>query len=163
MSIQEEVSVHSELPPIRSGLPLSYRWLRANGVSRLVPWHFCDDPKHIAGLRAQYWLEMDGSSDVLPFAQRQDMDDIAGFIVVDGTIQDRVLTVHLSWARQRDMPWLKPGEQPPPVDLARFPSFQDWFSRVMLAESIEWQNEEDLAAILSGDWPNFGKEKPPRP
>lgn len=149
-------------PVIKNRLPLPYRWIRANGVDRLIPWHFRDDPDRVELLRQEYWLEMDGTSDILPFAERQDMDDIAGLIVLDGVIQDRVMTMHLTWKGGRDMYWLDPGEQPPPLDLKAYPSFQDWFSEVMLGASFEWQDEENLAAILSGEWPNFGKEKPPR-
>lgn len=144
------------LPRIKNRLPLSYRWIRANGLGRLIPWHFRDDPERVQLLRHEYRLEMDGTSDILPFAERQDREDIAGFIVVDGVIQDRVLEMHLTWAGARDMYWLKPGEQPPPLDLDKYPSFQDWLVQVMLADSLEWQSEEDLTAILSGDWPTFG-------
>ena len=75
-----------ELAAIKNDLPLSYRWFRANGLKRLVPWHFADDSEFIDSWRKEYLREVDGSSDLIPFAFRQDMDTMAGFIVVDDIV-----------------------------------------------------------------------------
>jgi hypothetical protein len=139
---------------IKNDLPLSYRWFRANGMKRLVPWHFSDDQGLIAGWRKEYFLEVDGTSDLIPFAFRQDMETMAGFIVVDGMALDHVTEAHLSWSGER-YPWLAKGQQPSPLDPDKFPSFPDWVARTMVRDSIEWMNEEDLEAIKSRTWPSI--------
>jgi hypothetical protein len=146
-----------EITLIKNDLPLSYRWFRANGLKRLVPWHFGDDPAFIDAWRKEYLLEVDATSDVMPFAFRQDMDTMAAFVVIDGMIQDHVTTMHLSWVGHKDMYWLRDGEQPPALDLSKFPSFSDWVTTVMVPESIEWMNEEDLDEMKTGTWPNFAR------
>ena len=83
-------------------LPLPLRWLRAHGLRGLTPWHFIDSSDQSAGLRAQFRREMRGGSqpeqDFLPFAERQDCDDVAGFVVENGEILNAVIVVHLTWA-----------------------------------------------------------------
>lgn len=146
-----------ELAPIKNELPLLYRWLRANGLKRLVPWHFGDDAAFIAAWRKEYFVEVGGTSDILPFAFRQDTDTMAGFVVVDGMALDRVMTTHLSFVGRRDMPWLRDGEQPAPFNLNQLPSFSSWFTKVMVADSVEWMNEEDLVEMKAGTWPAFAR------
>ena len=144
------------ISPTKNELPLSYRWFRANGLKRLVPWHFGDDPAFIEAWRKEYALETDGS-DIMPFAFRQDWDRMAGFVVIDGMILDHVLIADLSFVGRKDMPWLRPGEEPAPLDLTQLPSFVEWVKTVMLPDTVEWMNEADLAEIKTGTWPNFAR------
>lgn len=137
------------LTAIKNKPPLSCRWLRGNGLKRMVPWHSCDDARRIDVLRKEYALEMDATSDILPFAERQDRDDIAGFLVVNGMVLDHVHTFHLTWAGKKDTYWLRRGERPPPLNKTDLPTFANWFATVMMADSIEWMSEEDLEAIKS--------------
>ena len=147
----------ADLPSLKGHLPLAYRWFRANYIRRLVPWCFEDDPERIAAWRREYWVEHDGTDDVLPFAIRQDLDTMAGFVVRGGIVHDRVETVHLTWTQRKDMYWLAEGEEPTPLDLATLPSFQDWVATIMIPRSIEWMNEDDLPEMLAGTWPNAGR------
>ena len=140
---------------VKNDLPLSYRWLRANGLKRLVPWHFADDAARIDSWRSECLFEVEGTSDIMPFAFRQDMDTMAGFAVIDGMILDHVVTPHLSWVGIKDTPWLDPGGKPKPLDVSRLPSFPNWVTTTMLSDTIEWMDEEDLAEIKAGTWPNF--------
>lgn len=123
-------------------LPLPYRWLRAHGVAMLRPWYFLDaarDATVIEGLRREFRLEVDGALDLVPFARRQDMDTIAGFVVEDGAVTNRVCTVHLTWIGKPERPgWPARNTEA---------SFQDWLRNVMLSDSFDWMNEEDLADI----------------
>ena len=75
-------------------LPLGYRWLKAHKFDGFTPWYLID-PFNSEGIRKEYQLET--GKDLLPFARRQDNDDIAGFVLRNNEIQSQVLTVHLNW------------------------------------------------------------------
>lgn len=135
--MQEGATSPQAVPPTS---PLLYRWLRAHGLAGLTPWHFLDNGKRIAALREEYQLEVGGKRDLMPFAERQDMDTIAGFVVEAGVVTDRVATVHLTWIRKAERPgW--PGES---VEA----SFLGWLSAVLFTDAAQWMSEEDLADIV---------------
>jgi len=73
----------------------------AHGLVRLTPWHLLDGDQSNSGLRREYTLEASGGSvterDILPFAHRQDCDDVAGFVVDSGKVRDEVIVVHLTY------------------------------------------------------------------
>lgn len=125
-------------------LPLLYRWLRAHGAKGLTPWHFLEqdrDQQRIQSLRKEYALEVGGTSEILPFAARQDMDTIAGFVIEAGEIKDVVVTVHLTWAGRKEQPgWPAQGSQQ---------TFQQWLTEVLVTDAAEWMTEEDLEDILN--------------
>jgi hypothetical protein len=145
-----------EVGEIKGELPLPYRWFRANGLKRLVPWHFGDDPAFIEAWRKAYILET-GGYDIMPFAFRQDWDRMAGFVIIDGLIHDHVLTADLSFVGKNDIRRLPRGEKPAPLDRARLPSFVEWLKTIMLSDTVEWMNEADLAEMKAGTWPNFAR------
>jgi hypothetical protein len=82
-------------------LPLEYRWLRASGIRRVIPWEFCDDPEHVRVLRSEFRRETSTNSipitDILPFAFCPGTDDIVGFVVDGAGLAHRVAEVHLTW------------------------------------------------------------------
>lgn len=125
-------------------LPLLYRWIRAHGTKGLTPWHFFDqetDQQRIQFLRKEYSLEVGGTPDILPFAARQDMDTIAGFLIEAGEVKDVVVTVHLTWTGRNELPgWPSQG---PNI------SFQQWLTDVLIVDAAEWMTEEDLEDILN--------------
>jgi hypothetical protein len=129
---------------MKEQLPLLYRWVRAHGTRGLTPWHFLDqdrDRQRIQSLRKEYALEVGGTPDILPFAVRQDMDTIAGFVFEAGVVKDVVVTVHLTWAGKKELPgWPAQGPQQ---------SFQQWVTEVLIADAAEWMSEEDLEEILN--------------
>lgn len=57
-------------------LPIEYRWLKAHNFNVLTPWCFIE-PDDSDGIRSEYQKET--GQDIIPFARRQDQDDIAGF------------------------------------------------------------------------------------
>ena len=123
-------------------MPLLYRWLLAHGFKSLTPWHFMDQDahkSHIESRRREYSIEVGGERDIWPFAERQDMDTIAGFVVENGKITDDVITVHLTWSRKKELPgW--------PSETAATP-FQTWLAEILVADAAEWMSEEDLVDI----------------
>jgi len=129
-------------PPALS-LPLPLRWVRAHGLAGLTPWHFIDEEQEREGLRRQYRLEVSTGSqpwaDVLPFARRQDRDDIAAFHVKDGIPQDLVLEIHLTWSAGPERPGY-PGVQ-------RYDDFWAWLQSAV-ADSGQWCNEDDLRHLV---------------
>lgn len=125
-------------------IPLPLRWILAHGVKSLTPWHFLDDPERIDGLRNQYRREVSGGSqpilDCLPFARRQDCDDVAAFVIVDGAVTAEVIGVYLTWANG--------PERSGYPSLERYPSFWNWFKSAVDA-SADWATEDDLDDIIS--------------
>ena len=75
-------------------LPIEYRWLDANGFKGFVPWYLVAETGQET-LRAEYQKET--GDDFLPFARRQDRDDVAGFKVIKGEVRSAVVQVHLTW------------------------------------------------------------------
>jgi len=115
-------------------LPIEYRWLKAHNFNILTPWYFVE-PDNSLGIRKEYQNET--GQDIIPFARRQDNDDIAGFKVIDGEIQKTVLTIHLTWTSK-----LERNGYP----ITRESSdLIEWIKKIMLPESQEWMTEDELA------------------
>ena len=118
-------------------LPLAYRWLKANGFGGLLPWYFIE-PEQADALRKQYQAET--GSDIIPFAQRQDNDDIAGFEVSEGQVKQAVNTTHLSWTGKREQQgWLRSQ---------RSEDIFEWLSNTVLPATKDWMNEAELRDLL---------------
>ena len=121
-------------------LPIEYRWLKAHNFEGLRPWYFID-PFKSEGIRKEYQLET--GNDIIPFARRQDNDDIAGFEIIDNKIQKKVLTVHLTWSSK--------------LEREGYPSTREtinifeWLEQVVIPETINWINEDELEDILNAE------------
>ena len=128
-------------------LPLAYRWLRANGVHRLLPWTFLDESEEAQRLRGEFVREVTPPNDTLvrdlcPFAQRKDRDEIAGFIVAGGQVTEEVALVALTWrGRPEKAGW---------PALQRFADLWIFAREALLEDAKEWANEEGLARLLAG-------------
>ena len=125
--------------------PLPLRWLRAHGLRGLTPWYFIDDrAAEVASMRAEYRREVSSGSqperDFLPFARRQDMDDVAGFVVEQGAITSKVITVHLTWqaAEVKGFPIIE-----------RHPDIWAWMKGA-IDDTAGWCSEDDLADVKGG-------------
>ena len=132
------------IDPCDASLPLPVRWVAAHGITWLTPWSLIDEASTRAGLRRQFQLEVSGGSreitDCLPFARRQDCDDVAAFVVSDGVFTHEVIVAHLTW---RDGP-----ERDGFPGMERFPTFWDWFARA-IRDSSEWASEEALPDVIA--------------
>ena len=118
-------------------LPLEYRWLKAHKFEGLTPWYLVD-PMDSNGVRKEYQLET--GKDILPFARRQDNDDIAGFEVVNDQPTSKILTVHLTWSSKLE----RKGY---PITKASKNIFS-WISDTVIPATQEWMSEEDLLDII---------------
>jgi hypothetical protein len=128
-------------------LPLAYRWLRANGLTRLVPWTFIDDPLEVQRLRGEFVREVTAPNDtvvrdLLPFAERKDRDEVAGFVVEGGRIREEVALVALTWRGRPE----KPGWPA----LQRFEDLWVFAREALIEDAREWANEEGLQRLLAG-------------
>ncbi len=118
-------------------LPLSYRWLRANGVSQLVPWHFLDGAEgHSASM--QFAREWPAGGSLHTFARRQDCDDFAGFVIRDGHLTDQVIYYHPSFQRSG----LNSG-----IISGTYPDLWSFLREVVIPDTAMWSSEEDLPDI----------------
>jgi hypothetical protein len=121
-------------------LPIEYRWLKAHNFNVLTPWYFIE-PADSTGIRKEYQKET--GQDILPFARRQDKDDIAGFKIINGEIQRIVLTVHLTWTSR--------------LESKGFPSTREssdmieWIKDIMFPDSQDWMTEDGLDDILKNE------------
>ena len=118
-------------------LPLAYRWAVVNGLTSFTPWHVIDSEERVAFFRREF--EAETGIDCWPFAQRQDMDDVAVFVVEDGAVQDRVIAVHLSYKGALDLH----------VRQHHFPDFWAWLSQMVLPEMATWATEADISEALA--------------
>jgi hypothetical protein len=131
--------------PSGEPLPLAYRWLRAGGLYRLPPWTFLDDPGEVQRLRGEFVREVAPPNDtavrdLVPFAERRDRDEVAGFAVDGGRVTVEVVLVALTWKgrpEQRGWPALQ-----------RFRDLWLFVREALLEDAQEWANEESLQRLL---------------
>ena len=138
-----DVSVHSQ------PFPLSYRWFISRGLTSWQPWYFIDDQQSLRldpdfskndfAVRA-FKTETRADFDVYLFARRQDMDDFAFFVVKDGKIEDKVVTIHLTFAKKLE---LKAPLQYGQVTR----SFVAWMREDVIPDVEDWMNEDDLPDV----------------
>jgi hypothetical protein len=137
-----EQMIEFPLPLTDRSVPIAYRWVRAQGLASLVPWHFCDAPDEITC--ARNWRERyqrRSGRDAWPFALRQDRREIAAFPIRCGRITHRVFVFD-----DEDDGLSYSG---PPPRLEKFRSFTDWLLSA-LRESLgeDWLLEENMDFVL---------------
>jgi hypothetical protein len=113
--------------------PLSYRWLRANGVTRLVPWYFIDEEEGRFASQ-QFAKEHLGGPAIYTFARRQDCDDFAGFTVTDGIATDQVIYYHPSFS----------GGPNSHLISGTYPDLWAFLREVVIPDSATWFSEADI-------------------
>lgn len=123
-----------------TSIPLPLRWLLAHGITSLTPWHFLADCDRIAALRAEYQAETADERDCLPFATRQDCDDIAAFVISDGVVTKNVIKVHLTYARGPEREGFPSAE--------RYDSFWAWLKSAV-DDSSNFATELDFEEIAA--------------
>lgn len=126
--------------------PIAYRWFLAKGLSCWQPWYFTDTSLSVQGapkfsenefaLRA-FKQETGADFDVYLFARRQDMDDYAFFVVKDGMIQDKVVSIHLSFVKRFEL--IAPLRY---LDVHQ--TFTQWVREVAISDVEDWMTEEDM-------------------
>lgn len=120
--------------------PPAYRWFVDKGLRDWEPWYFCDTPDSLklapdfardAFARRAFLAETGAGFDVYLFARRQDMDTFAFFIVDNGVIQDRVVTLHLSFSGRAEL-----AAPPRAADVTQ--TFIGWIRERCLPDVAEW-------------------------
>jgi hypothetical protein len=116
--------------------------LQAHGITELTPWHIIT-ADHARGLRIEFQKEtataFHSIRDILPFAARQENDDIVGYVVVDGVVTTQVIGTHPTWRGAPEVEGF-PG-------VWRYESFWDWLKAV-IDDTAEWCSEEELTDRL---------------
>ncbi|HYG06912.1 MAG TPA: hypothetical protein VD865_10965 [Stenotrophomonas sp.] len=74
--------------------PNALRWFLSQGLTKLTPWHFFSDASDYAFASRAFQREDVSGGEVFVFAGRQDCDDFAGLLVVNGEITDQVVYFH---------------------------------------------------------------------
>ncbi len=126
-------------------LPLPYRWLRGTGLIHLPPWHFIETTRQAQALRKEFLLEISPPNrcsfkDWMPFARRQDTDDVAGFVLERGKPTGTVVVVHLTWSGQ--------PEQRGWPSMERYEDFWAWLRKDAIVATSEWASEPALKELL---------------
>ena len=116
--------------------PLAYRWLRANGVSELIPLCFSDGDSTADEVFSR---ETTSSRMVLAFARRQDRDECAGFEVVNHVATNRVIQFVPTFEKRRN----------PHLVFREYDNLWLFLTRVVIPDTEEWATEEELEELLS--------------
>lgn len=135
----DQLFIAQDLHSFLVQIPLAYRWLKAHGFKGFIPWHLIDMPGTPA-LRKEFQLET-GDLDFYPFARRQDRDDVAGFEVIQGQIQEAVISVHLTWVGHKEREGFP--------SFSRYKDLFEWFQQEILPDTQEWMCEEELQELLA--------------
>lgn len=128
-------------------LPLAYRWFLNKGLVDWQPWYFMEnagattvdiDASQESYLARQFVVETGADFGVHLFARRQDMDDFAFFVVNGRVIEDRVISIHLSFAKRLELKT--------PLRLADLGrnSFVQWIRDTAVTDVADWMNEADM-------------------
>ncbi|MCP4374297.1 MAG: hypothetical protein GY797_40280 [Deltaproteobacteria bacterium] len=126
--------------------PLPYRWFISKGLTNWEPWSFIDDDvsvecrpdfsKNKFAVNA-FKNETASDFDIYLFARRQDRDDFAFFVIRDGKVEDRVISIHLSFAGKLDI------KQPLKYE-EKYHTFLEWINNIVIQDVDDWMEEEDL-------------------
>jgi hypothetical protein len=87
-----------------------------------------------AGADEQFKKERIDSREVRTFAKRQDCDDFAGFLVVNGVTTDRVLYFHPSFTSTRNEYMITSEHE----------DFWEFFRDVVIPDTKDWGSKADL-------------------
>lgn len=128
-------------------LPISYRWFIAKGLTKWQPWYFIDTIETIGCepelstndfFHQVFKKETGADFDVYLFARRQDQEDFAFFVVKDGRVEDRVVSIHLAFAGGVSLD--------PPLRYANIEqTFMNWIREVVMVDvEQDWMMEADL-------------------
>jgi hypothetical protein len=123
--------------------PVELRWLQANGFTGFRPWYIVSED-WARSIRQEFRNETETDfheiRDILPFAARQDMDDVAGFVIENGVVIAKVVTVHLTY--RRNGPEIKGYPE-----MLIHDSFWSWM-KTCIDDTADRCDDEELADLL---------------
>ncbi|HCQ45851.1 MAG TPA: hypothetical protein DIW53_03235 [Achromobacter sp.] len=122
--------------------PNALRWFLSQGLTRFTPWHFLSDASDFAFASRAFQREDVSGGEVFVFAGRQDCDDFAGLLVVDGRITDRVVYFH---------PVFADSSQPSPrtwnIVCDAYEDVFDFVKARVIEDMKDWALVEDAADL----------------
>jgi hypothetical protein len=74
--------------------PNALRWFLAQNLNSCTPWHLIQKPAECQFAANAFQREDLQKREVFAFARRQDCDDFAGLLILDGKITDKVIYFH---------------------------------------------------------------------
>lgn len=117
-------------------LPNNLRWFLVQKSTTFVPWHLEEKPR---GLNNVFKSEDIEQRELFVFAYRQDCDDLAGFLIVDGLITDKVIYFHPSYTSnpkaQRESGWS--------IVTGEYNDIFEFFAEVIVPDMREWALVDD--------------------
>lgn len=132
-SVMSQKPQLSHTEPDGQLMPLAFRWFVSHGLLWFKPWYFDYDVSPLRNVQRAFRIES-GGRDVIPFAFRQDNDDMAGFEVVEGRVTDRVIAFHPSWT-EKPNEYLIDGE---------FSDLWEFASKQLMQDMKWWASEDDF-------------------
>lgn len=74
--------------------PNALRWFLAQGLTRFTPWHFVTEASELAFASGAFAREDVSGGEIFTIARRQDREDFAGLLLVDGRITETAVHFH---------------------------------------------------------------------
>jgi len=117
-------------------LPNNLRWFLVQKSISFIPWHIEEKPRGLSNVFKSEDIEQ---REVFVFAYRQDCDDLAGFLVIDGEITDQVIYFHPSYTSnpkaQRESDWS--------IVTGEYNDIFEFFAAVVVSDMREWALTDD--------------------
>jgi hypothetical protein len=109
---------------------LNHHLIGLEAFSQLEPWHLCDIPEIIP--LSERWNDLKMNRTLIPFARRQDDDELACFEVKDDKVV-KICTIHYQL--------YSPGTAPEIEILDEYPSVWGWLKSVV-SDIEDWAQVE---------------------
>ena len=122
-------------------IPNSLKWFLVQKSTSFTPWHLENEPR---GLKNPFKSEDLEGREVYVFAYRQDCDDLAGFLLVDGIITEKVIHFHPSYTSNSDTQKASGWS----IVNGEYEDIFEFFAKVVMPDMKEWAITEDADDLL---------------
>lgn len=122
--------------------PNALRWFLSQGLTRFTPWHFLSGASDFEFASRAFQREDVSRREVFVFASRQDCDDFAGLLVVDGRITERVVHFHPVFSNTS-----KPSPRTWNIVLHCYDDVFDFVRAQVIGGMKDWSLAEDAADL----------------
>ncbi|GEM_PF-529730 len=142
-TIQTRIRSDMQQSKIDPTWPNALRWFLVQRLTDFAPWHLMTDPSDFEFAARAFEREDVSGGSVFVFAGRQDREDFAGLLVVDGRVTDQVICFH---------PVFGQGAHSSPrswnIVCAVYDDVFDFFQDLVIPDMKDWANEEDASELL---------------
>lgn len=118
-------------------IPNSFIWFIKLNLVKFIPWHFEKDLTYFSSFNTQFKKE-NPKTEVLTFANRQDMDTFAGFEIIDEKVTEKVIVFHLTFSNNSDWNIIE----------AEYDDLFDFVSKEVLPTMKNWILDDDVEDYL---------------